>query len=67
MAADDRPHVLGFEQNIAQVVGDILSSEGGLPCIDEVSLSELDCIDIGARLADEDYVPIVIKSLVFDS
>ena len=67
MAPEDRPHVLVFEQNIAQVVGEILSSEVGLPCIDEVSLSELDFIDIGARLADEDYVPIVIKSLVFDS
>lgn len=66
MAFTGPVHALVFERNIAQVAGEILSPEIGLPCIDEVSLSELDFIDIGARLADEDYVPIVIKSLVFD-
>jgi ethanolamine utilization protein EutA len=66
LAPRDRPHVLIFEQNIAQVVGEILSSEIGLPCIDEIILSELDFIDVGARLPDEGYVPIVVKSLVFD-
>jgi ethanolamine utilization protein EutA len=66
MAPEERPHALVFEQNIAQVVGEILSPDISLPCIDEVSLSELDFIDVGARLPGENYVPIVVKSLVFD-
>jgi ethanolamine utilization protein EutA (predicted chaperonin) len=66
MAPEERPHALVFEQNIAQVVGEILSPDISLPCIDEVSLAELDFIDVGARLPGENYVPIVVKSLVFD-
>jgi len=66
MKSCDRPAALIFEQNIAQVVGEIVSTEINLPCIDEITLSELDFIDFGARLPDENYVPVVVKSLVFD-
>jgi len=44
MAFTGPVHALVFERNIAQVAGEILSPEIGLPCIDEVSLSELDFI-----------------------
>lgn len=66
LGAADRPHVLVFEQNIAGVVGSALAANLGVLCVDEVSLSEMDFIDIGARKPDERYVPIVVKSLVFD-
>jgi ethanolamine utilization protein EutA len=65
LSAPDRPRVLVFEQNIAAVVGNALSQLGVL-CVDEVLLSEMDFIDIGAGKPDEGYVPIVVKSLVFD-
>jgi ethanolamine utilization protein EutA len=65
LAAEDRPIALVFVQNIGQVVGRMLSEKWNLPCIDEVSLSELDFIDIGEVVAGEGFVPVVIKSLAF--
>jgi ethanolamine utilization protein EutA len=65
LAAADRPMALVFVQNIGQVVGGMLSSKWDLPCIDEVSLSELDFIDIGEVVEGEGFVPVVIKSLTF--
>ncbi len=62
---EDRPQVLVFEQNIGRVVGRILSSEWSAPCIDEITLSELDFIDVGEVVAQEGFVPVVIKSLAF--
>jgi len=59
------PQALLFEQNIGRVVGEILTPELPIPCVDEVSLSELDFIDIGAVVAGESYVPVVVKSLAF--
>ena len=64
-SADDRPLVLVFEQNIGQVIGSKLAAKWNLPCIDEVSLSELDFIDIGEVVKGEGFVPVVIKSLAF--
>ena len=65
LAADDRPVALVFVQNIGQVVGGMLSGKWNMPCIDEVSLSELDFIDIGEVVESEGFVPVVIKSLAF--
>ena len=65
LAADDRPVALVFVQNVGQVVGGMLSAKWNMPCIDEVSLSELDFIDIGEVVPDEGFVPVVIKSLAF--
>jgi ethanolamine utilization protein EutA len=65
LPADDRPTALVFEQNVGQVVGGVLSSKWSIPCIDEVSLSELDFIDIGEVVPEEGFVPVVIKSLAF--
>jgi ethanolamine utilization protein EutA (predicted chaperonin) len=43
----------------------MLSAKWDLPCIDEVSLSELDFIDVGEVVESEGFVPVVIKSLAF--
>jgi ethanolamine utilization protein EutA (predicted chaperonin) len=65
LASDDRPIALVFVHNIGQVVGGMLSGKWNMPCIDEVSLSELDFIDIGEAVESEGFVPVVIKSLAF--
>ena len=65
LASDDRPIALVFVHNIGQVVGGMLSAKWNMPCIDEVSLSELDFIDIGEVVESEGFVPVVIKSLAF--
>jgi ethanolamine utilization protein EutA len=36
-----------------------------LVCVDQIALSDLDFIDIGAVVADKQVVPVVVKSLVF--
>ena len=65
VSAEDRPVALVFVQNVGQVVGGMLSAKWDMPCIDEVSLSELDFIDIGEVVPGEGFVPVVIKSLAF--
>jgi ethanolamine utilization protein EutA (predicted chaperonin) len=65
LPAADRPAALVFVQNVGQVVGGMLSAKWDMPCIDEVSLSELDFIDVGEVVPDEGFVPVVIKSLAF--
>ncbi|HEX2229129.1 MAG TPA: ethanolamine ammonia-lyase reactivating factor EutA [Candidatus Binatia bacterium] len=63
--APDRPAALVFVQNVGQVVGGMLSAKWNMPCIDEVSLTELDFIDVGEVVESEGFVPVVIKSLAF--
>jgi ethanolamine utilization protein EutA len=65
LAPAERPRMLVFEQNIGRIVGESLGSELGIPCVDEIVLGELDFIDVGAIVAGEEYVPVVIKSLAF--
>jgi ethanolamine utilization protein EutA len=65
LPAEDRPVALVFGQNVGQVVGGILSAKWNMPCIDEVTLSELDFIDVGEVVPNEGFVPVVIKSLAF--
>jgi ethanolamine utilization protein EutA len=65
VSAEDRPVALVFVQNVGQVVGGMLSAKWDMPCVDEVSLSELDFIDIGEVVPGEGFVPVVIKSLAF--
>ena len=60
-----RPQLLVFEQNVGRVVGEMLPQEWSIPCVDEISLSELDFIDVGTVVAGEGYVPVVVKSLAF--
>ena len=65
VSVEDRPVALVFVHNVGQVVGGMLSAKWNMPCIDEVSLSELDFIDIGEVVPGEGFVPVVIKSLAF--
>jgi ethanolamine utilization protein EutA len=65
LPAADRPAALVFVQNVGQVVGGMLSAKWNMPCIDEVSLTELDFIDVGEVVEGEGFVPVVIKSLAF--
>lgn len=65
VSVEDRPVALIFVQNVGQVVGGMLSAKWDMPCVDEVSLSELDFIDIGEVVPGEGFVPVVIKSLAF--
>jgi ethanolamine utilization protein EutA len=65
LPAADCPSALVFGQNVGQVVGKMLSAKWHMPCIDEVSLSELDFIDVGEVVEGEGFVPVVIKSLAF--
>jgi ethanolamine utilization protein EutA (predicted chaperonin) len=65
LAAEDRPAALVFGQNIGRIVGGVLAAKWNLPCIDEVSVSELDFIDVGEVVDGEGFVPVVIKSLAF--
>jgi ethanolamine utilization protein EutA len=65
LLAGDRPQVLVFQQNVGRVIGGMLSPELGIACVDELSLSELDFIDVGEFVAGESYVPVVVKSLAF--
>jgi ethanolamine utilization protein EutA len=65
LGAEGRPVALVFGQNVGQVVGAMLSAKWNMPCIDEVTLSELDFIDVGQVVPDEGFVPVVIKSLAF--
>ena len=65
LGSEDIPQLLVFDQNVARVVGGVLSRKWNLPCIDEISLSELDFIDVGEPVEGEGFVPVVIKSLAF--
>ena len=65
LAPGDRPQLLAFEQNIGRFIGETLGSELSIPCVDEISLSELDFIDVGSLVEGQGYVPVVVKSLAF--
>ena len=63
------PLVVVLDADVAGIVGEILQSElhVGVPviCVDQVALSDLDFIDIGAVIPEHSVVPVVVKSLVF--
>lgn len=65
LPAEARPSALVFEQNVGRVVGGFVSSKWGIPCVDEINLSELDFIDVGEVVEGEGFVPVVVKSLAF--
>lgn len=62
------PLVVVTERDIAKVLGQTLQSKTNMPivCIDSVSLSDGDYIDIGKPIAEGMAVPVVIKTLVFN-
>jgi ethanolamine utilization protein EutA len=63
------PLVVVLDADIAGIVGQMLESELGvaapLVCVDQIALSDLDFIDIGAVVPEHAVVPVVVKSLVF--
>ncbi|MBI1872472.1 MAG: ethanolamine ammonia-lyase reactivating factor EutA [Acidobacteria bacterium] len=66
---DDGTLALVFDRDLAQSVGQLLTTElgvrGNLVCLDEVELKPFDTIDIGAPAGRTRAVPVVIKSMVF--
>jgi len=65
----DAPLVLAFDQDLANTVGRAVAARlaGKVPllCVDELTLGELDYLDLGEPPPGETYVPVVVKSLVF--
>lgn len=64
-----RPLVVVIDADVAGIVGQMLQDELGvrapLVCVDQIALSDLDFIDIGAVVPEKSVVPVVVKSLVF--
>ena len=64
-----RPLVVVVDADIAGIVGQMLREEQGVSspvlCVDQIALSDLDFIDIGAVVPEKEVVPVVVKSLVF--
>jgi ethanolamine utilization protein EutA len=65
------PLTLVFDTDIGGAVGSLLTREfmpeGDLVSIDEVTLGDLDFIDLGEELEEVHAVPVVVKSLVFST
>ena len=63
------PLVVVLDADLAGIVGQMLREEHGVSapviCVDQIALSDLDFIDIGAVVAETCVVPVVVKSLVF--
>jgi ethanolamine utilization protein EutA len=63
--------VFVFSHNIANTLGRELSQHmpHGMPflCLDEIDVGNLDYLDIGAPPRGESYLPVVVKSLVFQA
>jgi ethanolamine utilization protein EutA len=67
----NQPIMMCFDTDIGNSVGNIMRRETGITneilSIDEISLKEGDFVDIGAPIIEEVVVPVVVKTLVFDS
>jgi ethanolamine utilization protein EutA len=63
------PLVVVLDADLAGIVGQMLRDEFGVHapviCVDQIALSDLDFIDIGAVVPEKSVVPVVVKSLVF--
>jgi len=69
-AVTDRKRVFVFSHNIANTLGRELHRQmPDMPflCIDEIEVGELDYLDIDVAPDGEGYLPVVVKSLVFQS
>ena len=72
-AVVDSPHVLVllFERDIAKVIGQTIAMNRGkrkdIICIDGIQTTTGDYIDIGSPVGDGQAVPVVVKTLVFNS
>jgi len=63
------PLVVVLDADLAGIVGQMLKDEldvhSPLVCVDQIALSDLDFIDLGAMIPEKLVVPVVVKSLVF--
>jgi ethanolamine utilization protein EutA len=63
------PLVVVVDADLAGIVGQMLRDELGVRapviCVDQIALSDLDFIDVGAVIPVKAVVPVVVKSLVF--
>lgn len=66
----DLKRVFVFSHNVANTIGRELHRhliEAPFLCIDEIEVGDLDYLDISVAPAGETYLPVVVKSLVFQS
>ena len=65
------PIFMCFDADIGNSVGNVMKRETGIKnellSIDEIRLKEGDFVDIGEPIIEDVVVPVVIKTLVFDS
>jgi ethanolamine utilization protein EutA len=65
----EHPLVVVLDADVAGIVGQMLRDELGVRspviCVDQIALSDLDFIDLGAVVPEKSVVPVVVKSLVF--
>ncbi|MDF1540655.1 MAG: ethanolamine ammonia-lyase reactivating factor EutA, partial [Candidatus Thorarchaeota archaeon] len=69
--ASGKPLMLCFDTDIGNSVGNVMKRETGITneilAIDEISLKDGDFVDIGEPIIEGVVVPVVVKTLVFDS
>ncbi|MFX1483532.1 MAG: ethanolamine ammonia-lyase reactivating factor EutA, partial [Promethearchaeota archaeon] len=65
------PILMCFDADIGNSVGNVMKRETGIKneilSIDEINVAEGDFLDIGAPIIEDVVVPVVIKTLVFDT
>ncbi|SEA28717.1 Reactivating factor of Adenosylcobalamin-dependent ethanolamine ammonia lyase [Desulfuromusa kysingii] len=65
------PLIVIIEKDLAKVMGQTLRSQLGFKkdviCIDTIKVENGDYIDIGRELVDGNVVPVIVKTLVFNS
>ncbi len=66
-----KPLMMCFDADIGNSVGNVMRRETGIKneilSIDEISLKDGDFVDIGEPIIEGVVVPVVVKTLVFDS
>lgn len=71
LLAKNKPLILIIEKDCGKVLGQCLAALCGkhkeLICIDQLSLENCDYIDIGGPLMGGRVIPVVMKTLVFDT
>jgi ethanolamine utilization protein EutA len=64
------PIIIVTEQDCAKVLGQTIKSiinQDNIVCIDQIEVNEGDYIDIGKSIAGGTVVPVIIKTLIFES
>jgi ethanolamine utilization protein EutA len=70
LTAAGMPLIIVLQQDIGKVLGQSLRAMArdiGIICIDQLEVQEGDYIDIGRSMAGGTVVPVIIKSLVFET